>query len=167
MEGHWLSPIRIVRDMPQETKATPLIFISEMFLKVNRTLGLHTILVGSTEPSISNWYMFVMVRFTLRVWLPGKNCSVRFEPLAQNLVHTQRGCSMAAWSTTCYLVLASGGLFLQLSVRGGPVEPWSGPGWSPSCGMALQGEELLGGKKGQVQTLIILKLVNRVYCAGI
>ena len=65
-------------------KAKPFILTLEILEKANPAKELHTTLVGTTAlelPRISNWWMLVMVRFTLREWVPGKNCSVRFESL--------------------------------------------------------------------------------------
>ena len=53
----------------------------EMLEKVNPTRESQTTLVGGTAPWIFNWLMFVMVRFTLRVWVPCMNCNVRYESL--------------------------------------------------------------------------------------
>ena len=54
-------------------------------------------------------------------------------------MHTQRGCGRGVWGRMCLLMLVSHGGLLHRSVRGGPVEPQSGPACAPSGGKPLDG----------------------------
>ena len=54
-------------------------------------------------------------------------------------MHTQRGCGRGVWGRMCLLMLVSHGGLLHRSVRGGPVEPQSGPACAPPGGKPLGG----------------------------